>query len=98
MMPTESVSSTVPVRPDPRAQPPRLANQLLARHPFEVVVHATSLPSREDWTPLDVVRRNRIRPRVRPTSAIRPDAARYGEISALRFTNHSNGSLGPRLC
>jgi hypothetical protein len=33
------------VRPDPRAQPPRLGNQLLARHGFEVLVHDTSLPA-----------------------------------------------------
>jgi hypothetical protein len=33
------------VRPNPRAQPPRLANQLLARHGFEILVHGASLPA-----------------------------------------------------
>src|SRR5688572_14722976 len=49
-MPAEGVSGTVSVRPDPCAQPSRLTNQLLARHPFEVLVHATSLPSRWERT------------------------------------------------
>jgi hypothetical protein len=40
------MSGAVPVRPDSRAQPPRLGNQLLARHRLEVLVHDTSLPSR----------------------------------------------------
>jgi len=42
-MPAERVSGAVPVHPNPRAQPPRFGEQLLARHGFEVLVHNTSL-------------------------------------------------------
>jgi hypothetical protein len=44
-MPADGVSGAVSVRPHPRAQPPHLTNQRLARHPFEIVVHVTRAPS-----------------------------------------------------
>src|SRR5262245_12671242 len=47
-MPAERVSGAVAVRPDPRAQPPCLGNQLLARHGFAIVVHDTSY-NRGEW-------------------------------------------------
>jgi hypothetical protein len=49
------------VRPDPRTQPPRLGDQLLARHRFEILVHDTSLPSRAKRPVLRGVCRTRIR-------------------------------------
>jgi hypothetical protein len=39
-MPAERVSGAIAVRSDPRTQPPRLGNQLLARHGFEILVHS----------------------------------------------------------
>jgi hypothetical protein len=44
-MPAERMSGAIPVRSDPRTQPPRLCNQLLARHGFEILVHNTSVPA-----------------------------------------------------
>src|SRR6185436_7903572 len=42
VMPAELLAGAVAVRPDALTQPPRLGDQLLARHGFEILVHATS--------------------------------------------------------
>src|SRR2546430_6720844 len=54
-MPAERMSGAVSASPDPRAQSPRLGNQLLARHRFEVLVHDTSLLHAYQRTALAII-------------------------------------------
>src|SRR2546421_10733210 len=54
-MPAERMSGAVSVYPDPRAQSPRLGNQLLARHRFEALVHDTSLLHAYQRTALAII-------------------------------------------